>query len=316
MHLGNGAITPGCAVVTFGAATAGLGFAAAALRRTGLDRNQLLSAGALTGAIFAAQMVNVPVLPFSSAHLVGGVLAAWVLGPSLGALSMAIVLTGQALLLGDGGLASLGANIVNMGLLPAGIVSLVQRRPGRVTAGLLAGISVVAAAALIIGEVALFRSASEIAGLGSFSIRMFGVHLWIAIPESLVTVGILMLLGGVGSPGKWRLDELRIGGCWGIADILVICILPFASAMPDGYESAAELGGMPALLSEDQATVSALGQLNAACAAWQSSLISRIHDVFATEQLLGLVATLLAGSTTFGVAKFVAQRGLPDRLPS
>ena len=308
MHLGNGAITPGCAAITFAAAGGGLTLAGLALRRAGIDRNRVLTAGALTGAIFAAQMVNVPVLPFSSAHLVGGVLAAWVLGPALGALSMGVVLIAQALLLGDGGVMALGANIINMGLLPAGVVSLVQRRPGRVTAGLAAAVSVVAAALFIVGEVALLRSPEQLQGLTAFSLQMLGIHLWIAIPEGLLTVAILAILGGVVAPGRMQLDQLRIGGCWGVAALLVICVLPFASPMPDGYEAAAELSGMPTLLAEDQATISSLGEMNAAFAAWQERLVARVHGVFATEQFLGLVAMGLAGLFAYGVARVAGGR--------
>jgi cobalt/nickel transport system permease protein len=277
--------------------------ASLALRRTGIERHQLWTAGALTGAIFAAQMVNIPVLPFSSAHLVGGVLAAWALGPALGALSMSVVLASQALLLGDGGLMALGANIINMGLVPAVIVSLVQRRPGRVTAGLAAALSVVAAAVLIIGEVVLFRGLDQLQGMKAFSLDMIAIHLWIAVPEGLLTVAILGLLGEVAVPGRMQLDQLRLGGCWGTAALLVICALPYASPMPDGYESAAELSGMPTLLAEDPATMWSLGQMNAAFAAWQGEFVSRIHGIFATEQFLGLVATVCAGMTACAAAK-------------
>src|SRR6185295_9062393 len=84
-------------------------------------------AAMLGGFVFAAQMFNVPVLPGISAHLVGGVLLTWMLGPSLGAWTMALILAIQAAALGDGGLASLGANIVNMALLPAGAVYALRR---------------------------------------------------------------------------------------------------------------------------------------------------------------------------------------------
>src|SRR5207253_6220098 len=77
--------------------------------------------------VFAAQSINVPIAPGTSAHLVGGVLLAWVLGPGLGVWTMAMVLAAQALLLGDGGIASLGANVLNMAILPAGIVAVRTR---------------------------------------------------------------------------------------------------------------------------------------------------------------------------------------------
>jgi cobalt/nickel transport system permease protein len=312
MHLGNGAVTPGCAAVTFAAAGSGITMASLALRRAGVDRARLLAAGALTGAIFAGQMVNVPVLPFSSAHLVGGVLAAWVLGPALGALSMSVVLTTQALLLGDGGLMALGANILNMGLLPAGFVHIVRRREGRLTAGFAAAAAVVAAALAIVGEVALLRAPEQLQGLASFAWQMIGIHLWIALPEGLLTVAILSALGGCPAPGRLQLDHLRLGGCWGVAALFVICFLPFASPMPDGYEAAGGLGGMSTLLAEDQETIASLGTENPAFAAWQHDFVAGVHSVFATEQFLGLISTAVAGLTAWGLAKLVGgRRGSP-----
>lgn len=296
MHLGNGAITPGCAVLTYGAAAAGLGTAAFALRRTGLDRSQSLTAGAQTAAIFAAQLVNVPVLPFSSAHLVGGVLASWVLGPALGALSMAVVLTGQALLLGDGGLLALGANIINMALLPASIVVLARRRATVWATGCCAAGAVVAASLLIVGETALFRSDSELTSWPAFAVQMIGVHCWIAIPEGLLTVAILKALGGVRAPGELKLDETRLGGCWGVAVMLVLCLLPLASRMPDGYEASAVRSGATDVLAEETESA-AFDARGAAAARWQNRFVDGIEEAFVNEQALALAATLCVGLT-------------------
>src|SRR5262245_56632288 len=140
MHLGNGAITPECVAITISAASAGLGLCAWSARRSltrsvsegsGAARPSLalrVSIAAALGAfIFAAQAVNVPILPGISAHLVGGVLLAWALGPAVGALTMALVLALQALLLGVGGTLALGANIINMALIPAGLVAIARR---------------------------------------------------------------------------------------------------------------------------------------------------------------------------------------------
>src|SRR5262245_3746836 len=128
MHLGNGAITPECAVLTYGAAAAGLG-GYVLLGKTRWRTNaseKLRLAVALGCAVFAAQTINVPVAPGMSAHLVGGALLAWILGPALGASTMMVVLTAQALLLGDGGITALGANVLNMALLPAALVALAR----------------------------------------------------------------------------------------------------------------------------------------------------------------------------------------------
>jgi cobalt/nickel transport system permease protein len=308
MHLGNGAITPECAAVAFTVAGGGLSLAARSLRRTEIDRDRLLTAGALTGAIFAAQMVNISVLPFSSAHLVGGALAAWVLGPALGAFAMAVVLTSQALLLGDGGLMTLGANIINMALLPSATVALIRGRPTRAVAGAAAATAVVGAAVLIIGEVGLFRSAAQLHGLGAFAGQMIGIHLWIALPEGLLTVAILCALGGVVVPGQLRLDQTRLAGCWGAAALLILCLLPFASPMPDGYEAAAERSGMTALLAEEEPEIESVGQTNARVARIQDLIVMAVHQTLASDQLLGLVSTTLTGLAAYGVTYLVARR--------
>src|SRR3954453_3518782 len=106
MHLGNGAVTPECVVVTYGTAVAGLWAASAAVRRAGLKREKLELAAALGCFVLAAQAGNVPVASGVSGHLVGGVLLAAVVGPALGAWTMAVILAIQALLLGDGGIAA------------------------------------------------------------------------------------------------------------------------------------------------------------------------------------------------------------------
>src|SRR5262245_33761734 len=162
MHLGNEAITPECAALAFGAAAGGLGLAAVAARRELTSGRKAALAGGLGALVFAAQAVNAPILPGSSAHLVGGVLLAWAVGPGLGAWVMTGVLLIQALVLGDGGIMALGANVLNMALLPAGLVAIARRaeveatRWGAMRPALLAGFSVPIAALLIVGQTALF----------------------------------------------------------------------------------------------------------------------------------------------------------------
>ena len=72
--------------------------------------------GAAAAFVFAAQMINVPVAPGTSGHLVGAALAAVLLGPWRGLIVMAVVLAVQALLFQDGGISALGANITDMGI--------------------------------------------------------------------------------------------------------------------------------------------------------------------------------------------------------
>lgn len=77
--------------------------------------------GVLGAFVFAAQMVNFPIAPGTSGHLVGGGLLACLLGPYAAAVIMTAVLAIQAVVFQDGGLLALGANAFNMAL--AGIFS-------------------------------------------------------------------------------------------------------------------------------------------------------------------------------------------------
>ena len=90
-----------------------------AIRRTQstLGERQIPLMGVMAAFIFAAQMINFPVAGGTSGHLLGGALAAIVLGPWAGMLVMTSVIAVQALLFQDGGLLVMGANILNMGLL-------------------------------------------------------------------------------------------------------------------------------------------------------------------------------------------------------
>ena len=75
--------------------------------------------GTMSAFVFAAQMVNFPVAPGVSGHLLGGVLASVLLGPWAAAVVIAAVLLVQCFLFQDGGVTALGANFVNMGLVGA-----------------------------------------------------------------------------------------------------------------------------------------------------------------------------------------------------
>ncbi|MCX5725879.1 MAG: energy-coupling factor ABC transporter permease, partial [Candidatus Saganbacteria bacterium] len=77
----------------------------------------LIKMGLVSSLIFAAQMFNFPIGQGTSGHLLGGVLAAVILGPFGGAIVMAAILTIQSIFFGDGGLLALGANILNMAVI-------------------------------------------------------------------------------------------------------------------------------------------------------------------------------------------------------
>ena len=102
MHIPDAVLDPKVAVATSVLGAAGLLFAVRKLERRLGDQTTVLM-GTMSAFVFAAQMVNFPVGPGVSGHLLGGVLASVLLGPWAGAVVIAAVLLVQCLLFGDGG---------------------------------------------------------------------------------------------------------------------------------------------------------------------------------------------------------------------
>src|SRR4051794_9201005 len=116
MHIPDAILDPRVAMATSVLGAAGLFHALRVVERQLKERTTSLM-GMMSAFVFAAQMVNFPVGPGVSGHLLGGVLAAVVLGPWAGAVVIVAVLIVQCFLFSDGGLTALGANFVNMGLI-------------------------------------------------------------------------------------------------------------------------------------------------------------------------------------------------------
>jgi cobalt/nickel transport system permease protein len=161
---------------------------------------------------------------------------------------MAAVLLIQALVLGDGGLSALGANVLNMAILPAALVSLAKSR-SLTTAALLAGAAVPLAAALIVVETALFRPLAEVSAFGSFATAILGAHLWIGVLEAAATASLIAALSWTAqcSPVRtgWRLALACVS-----AALLLAALSSISSRLPDGYEAAAQASGQERLLAE------------------------------------------------------------------
>ena len=196
LHIQNG-VLGGPVSVAYGLVAA-LGFAVCLGRaRRDLDERLVPMAGLVAAFIFAVQMLNFPVLPGVSGHLLGGALAALLVGPWVGALCVSIVLIVQALVFADGGLTALGPNITNMALVgtAAGyaLIALLLRALPRTPAGLAVTafvasvVSVVAAALSFVLQYAL-GGATPLPGdgLASVTAAMTGTHLLIGIGEGLI----------------------------------------------------------------------------------------------------------------------------------
>lgn len=251
MHIPDGFISPAVATVTSLSSTGFLAVCLARTRkRTGLRHAPMM--GLTTAFIFAAQMVNFPVVAGTSGHLLGGTLAGVILGnPWAASVSIAVVLFIQAFLFADGGITALGANIFNMAIVGVWIgwllTQILQQLLGGsrwrlpLAAGVASGISVIAAAITCAINLILSGTATTTIILPT----MVGVHSLIGIGEGLITASILNylmtvrpdLLPGDRPPlNKWLMPIISI--------LLVAGILSlFASTWPDGLEKVAEIHG-------------------------------------------------------------------------
>jgi len=71
----------------------------------------------LASAIFVAQMLNWPIPGGTSLHFVGGALAGILMNPYFGFFIMFLVLFVQCIIFHDGGITTLGANVLNMAII-------------------------------------------------------------------------------------------------------------------------------------------------------------------------------------------------------
>jgi cobalt/nickel transport system permease protein len=202
VHIPDGFINAPTSLAAGAAAAGGVGVSLRRAAQT-LQERQAPLAGLVAAYIFAVQMLNFPVAAGTSGHLLGGALAAILVGPWAGALCVAVVLGVQALLFADGGLSALGLNVVNMALVTAWggyAVFLLLRRVlpktrGSVTvsAGVAAGISVVLASVAFVVEYAVGGTGG--APVGTVLAAMAGVHTLIGIGEGIITaltVGVVL----------------------------------------------------------------------------------------------------------------------------
>lgn len=155
--------------------------------------------GVMAAFIFAAQMLNFPIAAGTSGHLLGGVLAAVLMGPYIAAIVIACVLLAQCLIFQDGGLTALGANIVNMSfaatiagyLAYAFIKKILGEKKGFFIAVAFASwVSVVLAASFCAIELAL----SKTVPLGITLPAMTSVHALIGIGEAIITCLVLSFI--------------------------------------------------------------------------------------------------------------------------
>ena len=246
MHIPDGFLSLIVSIICW-LVTAGVIGLAISKTNKSLGEKQIPLMGVMAAFIFAAQMINFPVAGGTSGHLLGGAMAAIILGPWAGMLVMTSVIAVQALLFQDGGLIVMGANILNMGLLTVavgyGLYRSVsnQANPVRfLAAGVAAWLSVMTGALLTSFELWL----SGTSGLRVVIPAMLGVHALIGIGEAFITVAALAFIFRTRPDFLDEKSESAKGGRgWIVTGIMIaigVAVLsPLASADPDGLERVA-----------------------------------------------------------------------------
>ncbi len=173
--------------------------------RNELDERTVPLAGLVAAFIFAVQMVNFPILPGVSGHLMGGALAAILVGPYTGALCIAIVLVVQSLLFADGGVTALGTNITNIALIGVAsgytvavmLYGFAARRRSVVPVPVLGQVAFLSAAIGTVCAATGFLIEYAIGGQAPTSLSavagyLLGTHILIGIGEGVITALTVM----------------------------------------------------------------------------------------------------------------------------
>lgn len=254
MHIPDGFIDAKTAVATAVLSAAGVGLALRQVRRELPPRRvPLLGLGA--AFLFAAQMLNFPVIGGTSGHVLGGVLVAALLGPAAAVVVLTTVLIVQCFLFADGGVSALGANVFNMALLGTvggwAIFRAVSRclpgRRGQVAAVAFAGwCSTVLASLACAGQLAWSGKVAWSVGFTA----MAGIHMLIGLGEGAISALVFLAIartrpdlvsGDDLNPASTKQSASGLVGFGLIVSLgLAVFVAPFACPWPDGLEAVAE----------------------------------------------------------------------------
>jgi cobalt/nickel transport system permease protein len=344
MHVPDGFIN---APVSAAAGVVAAGAVAVSLRgaRRELDERTAPLAGLVAAFIFAVQMLNFPVAAGTSGHLLGGALAAILVGPYTGVLCVSVVLLMQGVLFADGGLTALGVNVTDMAITTTvvaylvfrGLVKVLPRRRRSITvASFVAALLSVPAAAVVFTLIYAIGGTTDVS-IGKVATAMVGVHVLIGIGEAVITA---LTVGAVvavrpdlvyGARGLHRPLKLRVAGelvdapaaaptpaaargshrkVWitGLVTSLVLAgfVSFYASANPDGLEKVAHDKGIDKKTEKHASDGSPLAGYG----------VKDVGDARLSGGLAGVIGvgvTVVAGSGIFWVLR---RRRTADTSPS
>ncbi|UFR04007.1 energy-coupling factor ABC transporter permease [Streptomyces sp. Go40/10] len=329
MHVPDGFIDAPTSAVTGVVAAGALAVSLRGARRE-LDERTAPLAGLVAAFIFAVQMLNFPVAAGTSGHLLGGALAAILVGPFTAVLCVSVVLLMQGVLFADGGLTALGVNITDMAIVTTvvsyavfrGLLAVLPRKRRSVTvASFVAALVSVPAAAVAFTLIYAVGGTTDVS-IGKVATAMIGVHVLIGIGEAVITA---LTVGAVvavrpdlvhGARGLRQRLRLRVNGAlvdapaptapvaartsrrtlWvtGLVTSLVLAgfVSFYASANPDGLEKVAHDKGIDKKEGKHAASGSPLADYG----------VKDISDARLSGGLAGVIGvgvTVVAGSAVF-----------------
>jgi cobalt/nickel transport system permease protein len=309
MHLPDGFLDTKTVIATSGLAAVGVGMALRQARQS-LPPRRVPLLGLTAAFVFAAQMLNFPVAGGTSGHLLGGVLAAVLLGPSGAIVALAAVLIVQAFVFADGGLLALGANVFNMGVVGAGSGYAIYRPLARVLGGDRGRLGAAAFAAWCATVLAAITAAGELSlsGVVAWPVvfpAMAGVHMLVGVGEALITALVLLAIlrtrpdlvegARAAGPAGARLGEVVALGLV-IALGLALFVSPWASAWPDGLERVAQTLGFAGRAATDAAGPAPLADYRApgiSSATWATGVAGLVGVLVVFVLALGLARVLV-----------------------
>jgi len=306
MHIPDGFLDLPTALATGAMASAGVGVALWQAKRT-LPARRVPLLGVTAAFVFAAQMLNFPVAAGTSGHLVGGVLAAALLGPSAAVIVMTCVLVLQCFLFQDGGASALGANIFNMAIVGGAGGYAIYASTRRFAGGLRGVVFGAAFAGWCSTVLAAVCCAGELALSGRVAWRvvfpaMAGVHMLIGLGEGIITALIVVAVARARPElVDVRAEITRPGQVLALGLIaalgLALFVSPFACEWPDGLEKVAAKLGFEHFVSEKPMMPSPLPEygLPGVKGAWVTPLV-------------GMAGTLMAFALAFVLARVLTPK--------
>ncbi|MEU8546518.1 energy-coupling factor ABC transporter permease [Streptomyces roseoverticillatus] len=258
MHVPDGFIDAPVSAATAAVAAAAVAVSLRGARRE-LDDKAAPLAGLVAAFVFAVQMLNFPVAAGTSGHLLGGALAAILVGPYTGVLCISVVLLMQGVLFADGGLTALGVNITDMGIVTTVVAYAVFRVLVRLLPRGRTGLSAASFAAALISVPAAAAAFTLIYALGGTTdvpvgqvfTAMAGVHVLIGLGEAAITALTVSAVAAVrpdlvhGARDLLRPLELR-------TTAVTLPGSPAASSRRDGDQPQRRGSAVPSDLAADE----------------------------------------------------------------